>query len=62
MGVGSYFPSATPRQIAPVTGRRYGTVRTHLKHIYAGLGVSRQFEVAQLVLALSTLPAPRDQE
>ncbi len=51
----------TPRQIAMATGRRYSTVRTHLKHIYARLGVSRQLAVAQLVLALSTLPAPRDQ-
>ncbi|MCY4503836.1 MAG: LuxR C-terminal-related transcriptional regulator [Alphaproteobacteria bacterium] len=48
----------TPRQIAAATGRRYSTVRTHLKHIYIRLGVSRQLAVAQLVLALSTLPAP----
>ena len=52
----------TPRRIAAATGRRYGTVRTHLKHIYARLGVSRQLGVAQLVLALSTLPAPREQD
>ena len=43
----------TTRQIAAATGRGYGTVRTHLKHIFAKLAVSRQFEVAQLVLALS---------
>ena len=49
----------TPRRIAADTGRRYSTVRTHLKHIYARLGVSRQIEVVPLVLALSTLPAPR---
>ena len=48
----------TPRQIAAATGRRYSTVRTHLKHIYARLGVSRQLGVAQLVLALSNLPVP----
>ena len=36
--------------------RRYGTVRTLLKQIYARLGVSRQ-----LVLALSSLPALRNQ-
>ena len=47
----------TPRQIAAATGRRYSTVRTHLKHIYIRLGVARQLAVAQLVLALSTLPA-----
>ena len=50
----------TPRQIAAATGRGYSTVRTHLKHIFAKLGVSRQFEVAQLVLALSSLPVSRD--
>ena len=50
----------TPRQIAAETGREYSTVRTHLKHIFVKLGVSRQFEVAQLVLALSRLPESRD--
>ena len=50
----------TPRQIAAATGRRYSTVRAHLKHIYARLEVSRQLAVAQLVLALSNLPAPRE--
>lgn len=51
----------TPRQIAAATSRGYGTVRTHLKHMYAKLGVSRQLEVAQIVLALASLPVPRDQ-
>ena len=46
----------TVRQIAAATGRGYSTVRSHLKRVYARLGVSRQFEVAQLVLALSSLP------
>ena len=50
----------TPRQVAAATGRGYSTVRSHLKHIYAKLKVSRQFEVAQLVLALSSLPESRD--
>ena len=50
----------TARQIAAATGRGYSTVRTHLKHIFAKLGVSRQLEVAQLVLALSSLPVSRD--
>ena len=44
----------------PPTPLRYSTVRTHLKHIFAKLGVSRQLEVAQLVLALSSLPVSRD--
>ena len=50
----------TLRQIAATTGRGYSTVRTHLKHIFAKLGVSRQFEVARLVLALSSLSVSRD--
>ena len=45
-------------QIAAATGRGYGTVRSHLKHIFAKLGVTRQVELARLVLALSNLPAP----
>ena len=49
----------TLRQIAASTGRGYSTVRTHLKHMFAKLGVSRQFEVAQAVLALSGLPEDR---
>ena len=50
----------TSRQIATATDRGYSTVRTHLKHIFAKLGVSRQFEVAQAVLALSGLPRTQD--
>ena len=49
----------TLRQIAAATGRGYSTVRTHLKHMFAKLGVSRQFEVAQAVLSLSSLPTAR---
>ena len=52
--------SRTLRQIAATTGRGYNTVRTHLQHIFVKLGVSRQFEVAQRVLALSSLRMPRD--
>ena len=46
----------TLRQIASATDREYSTVRTHLKHIFAKFGGSRQFEVAQAILALSNLP------
>ena len=49
----------TTREIAVTTGRRYSTVRTHLKHIFAKLGISRQLEIVQLVVALSRLPVPR---
>ena len=51
--------SAPP--IAAATGRGYGTVRTHVKHMFAKLGVSRQVEVVQLVLALLSFPPSRDQ-
>jgi len=50
----------TLRQIASATGRKYSTVRTHLKHLFAKLGASRQLEVVQAVLALSSLPRARD--
>ena len=50
----------TVRQIAAATGRGYTTVRTHLKHMFAKLGVSRQVEVVQLVSTLSSLPGSRD--
>ena len=50
----------TLRQIAATTGRGYNTVRTHPSHIFVKLGVSRQFDVAQRVLALSSLRVPRD--
>ena len=51
----------TPRRLAAATGRRYGAVRTHLKQLYARLGVTRQPGVVPLVLALTTRPAPREQ-
>ena len=50
----------TPRQIAVTTGRGYSTVRTHLKHIFSKLGVSRQVDVARRVLTLARLPASQD--
>lgn len=49
----------TPGDIAVATGRRESTVRWHLKHIFNKLGVSRQIEVAQLVLPLAGLPWSR---
>ena len=50
----------TARQIASITGRSYSTVRYHLKHIFSKLGLTRQIEVAQTVLALASLPQPED--
>ena len=49
----------TLRQIAVATGREYSTIQTHLRHIFAKLGCSRQLEVVQAVAALSDLPEPR---
>jgi len=49
----------TLRQIAAATGREYSTIQTHLRHIFAKLGCSRQLEVVQAVEALSNLPASR---
>ena len=46
----------TTRQIAESTGRGYGTVRSHLRHIFSKLGVTRQFEVVLAVRSLSILP------
>ena len=50
----------TLRQIAAITGRRYSTLRTQLNHIYTKLGLSRQVELVQTLLALSKLSAPKD--
>ena len=50
----------TARHIASTTGRRYSTIRTHIKHIFSKLGLTRQIEVVQAVLALATLPQPKD--
>ena len=43
------------RDIARETGRTEGTVRWHLKQIYARHGISRQAQVVELVLSLSFL-------
>ena len=50
----------TIRQMASAAGRKFSTVRTHLKPIFAKLGTSRQFEKAQAVLAFSSLPRAQD--
>ena len=43
------------REIALATGRRYGTVRWHLKHIFTKLNVTRQTELVALVQSLAGL-------
>ena len=51
----------TSHQIAAATNRRYTTVRTHLRNVFAKLGISRQVEMVQLLMGLSSLPGSRDQ-
>ena len=45
--------------IAAETGRSRTTVKWHIRHIYAELGVSRPIELAQLVASLADLPGAR---
>ena len=47
------------RDIAVATGRTENTVRWHKKRIFKKLGISRQLEVAQLVLTLADVPSPQ---
>ena len=45
--------------IAAGTGRSRTTVKWHIRHIYAELGVSRPIELAQLIASLSDVPGAR---
>ena len=49
----------TIRDIAAETGRSPTTIRWHIRHIFAKLGVSRQVDLVQLVTSLSGVPGPR---
>ena len=49
----------TIRGIAIETGRSEGTVRWHTKRIFTKLGISRQVELARLVLPLAEIPQNR---
>ena len=46
----------TIRDIAQLTGRTEGTIRWHVKQIFARHGISRQVELVQLVLSLADIP------
>ena len=48
----------TVRDIARALGRTENTIRWHTKNIFNKHGISRQFELVQLVLALAGLPEP----
>ena len=47
------------REIAVATGRGESTIRSHVKHIFAKHGLSRQAELVRLVLSLAAAPTPR---
>ena len=47
------------REIAVATGREESTIRSHVKHIFAKHGLSRQAELVRLVLSLAGAPEPR---
>ena len=46
----------TVSEIASATGRKVSTIRTHVQHIFAKQGISRQVDLVRLVL--STVDAP----
>ncbi len=47
----------TVGEIASATGRRVNTIRTHARHIFRKLGITRQVDLVRLVP--STAGAPR---
>ena len=49
----------TVRDIAEMTGRTEATVRRHLKEIFRKQGISRQADLARLVLSLDGFPRSR---
>ncbi len=49
------------REIAAAMGRKESTIRSHVKHMFAKHGLSRQAELVRLVLSLANVPESRDQ-
>ena len=49
----------TVREIAAATGRGESTIRSHVKHMFAKHGLSRQADLVRLVLALGGAPESR---
>ena len=43
-------------QIAAAMGRKESTIRTHVKHMFTKLGLSRQVDLVRLVLSLANTP------
>ena len=50
------------REIATTTGRKENTIRSHVKHIFAKHGLSRQAELVRLVSHLARAPQARGQQ
>ena len=44
------------REIAAATGRGESTIRSHVKHMFARHGLSRQADLVRLVLSLAGAP------
>ena len=49
----------TVSEIAAATGRKVSTIRTHVQHIFAKLGINRQADLVRLVLSKVDVPPPR---
>ena len=49
----------TVREIAETMGRKESTIRSHVKHMLAKHGFSRQAELVRLVLSLADAPVAR---
>ena len=47
------------REVAAATGRKESTIRSHVKHMFAKHGLSRQAELVRLVLSLAGAPESR---
>ena len=47
------------REVATATGRGESTIRSHVKHMFAKHGLSRQADLVRLVLSLASAPESR---
>ena len=47
------------REVAAATGRGESTIRSHVKHMFAKHGLSRQTDLVRLVLSLASAPESR---
>ena len=47
------------REVAAATGRKESTIRSHVKHMFARHGLSRQADLVRLVLSLAGAPETR---